>query len=88
MSMPSSSDEVATRQGSVPALSRSSMTTRSSRASEPWWARAISRGGSPRASASCAARSLSRSAMRSAARRLLTNTSVERCSRTRRSSSG
>src|SRR5215210_3328047 len=41
MSMPSSSDEVATRQGSSPALSCSSTTSRSSRASEPWWARAI-----------------------------------------------
>ncbi len=58
------------------------MTTRSSRASEPWWARAISRTSSPRCSASCPARSFSRSAMRSAARRLFTKTSVERCSRT------
>ena len=44
MSMPSSSDEVATRHGSSPALSSSSTTVRSSRASEPWWARAISSG--------------------------------------------
>ena len=42
MSIPSSSDEVATRHGSSPALSSSSTTVRSSRASEPWWARAIS----------------------------------------------
>ena len=88
MSMPSSSDDVATRHGRSPDLSWSSMTTRSSRASDPWWARAISRGLSPAASASWAARSLSRRAMRSAARRLLTNTSVERCSRTSCRSSG
>ena len=42
MSMPSSSDEVATRQGSWPDLSISSTTRRSSWASEPWWARATS----------------------------------------------
>jgi hypothetical protein len=42
MSMPSSSDEVATRQGRFPAFSSSSTTVRSSRASEPWCARAIS----------------------------------------------
>ena len=41
MSMPSSSELVATRQGSSPALSCSSTTSRSSRASEPWCARAI-----------------------------------------------
>ena len=41
MSMPSSSEDVATRHGSSPALSCSSTTSRSSRASEPWWARAI-----------------------------------------------
>ena len=46
MSMPSSSDEVATRHGSSPDLSRSSTTSRSSRASEPWWARAMSAGSS------------------------------------------
>ena len=39
--MPSSSELVATRQGSSPALSCSSTTSRSSRASEPWCARAI-----------------------------------------------
>ena len=42
MSMPSSSEDVATRHGSSPAFSSSSTTVRSSRASEPWWARAIS----------------------------------------------
>ena len=42
MSMPSSSEEVATRQGSWPDLSISSTTRRSSWESEPWWARAIS----------------------------------------------
>ena len=39
--MPSSSELVATRQGSSPDLRRSSTTRRSSRASEPWWARAM-----------------------------------------------
>ena len=42
MSMPSSSELVATRHGSSPAFSSSSTFVRSSRASEPWWARAIS----------------------------------------------
>ena len=46
MSMPSSSEEVATRQGSSPDLSSSSTSARSSWESEPWWARAISAGGS------------------------------------------
>ena len=41
MSMPSSSDDVATMHGSVPALSASSTSPRASRESEPWWARAI-----------------------------------------------
>ena len=40
MSMPSSSDDVATMHGSVPALSASSTSLRASRESEPWWARA------------------------------------------------
>ncbi len=44
MSIPSSSEEVATRQGSPPPFSSSSTLVRSSRASEPWWARAISSG--------------------------------------------
>ena len=69
MSMPSSRLEVATRHGIRPALSSSSISTRCSRASEPWWARAIS----------CSASSLRRIASRSARRRLLTNTIVERC---------
>ena len=52
MSMPSSSEEVATRQGSRPDLSSSSTLVRSSWASEPWWARAISGAGrSPSGSA-------------------------------------
>ncbi len=72
MSMPSSSDEVATRHGISPRFSSSSISTRCSRAIEPWWARAIS----------SSASSFSRSASRSASRRLLTNTIVERCSRT------
>ncbi len=42
MSMPSSSEEVATRQGSWPDFSISSTRVRSSWESEPWWARAIS----------------------------------------------
>ena len=42
MSIPSSSEEVATRQGSCPDFSSSSTTCRSSWAREPWWARAIS----------------------------------------------
>ena len=80
--------EVATRQGSSPALSISSTTVRSSRASEPWWARrsAARREASPSASAS--ARSFRRSARRSAPRRLLTKMIVERCARTSSSSSG
>ena len=78
MSMPSSSDEVATMQGSLPALSASSTSLRASRESEPWWARAT---GSP-------ASSLRRSARRSARRRLFTNTIVEWCACTSSSSSG
>ena len=42
MSIPSSRDDVATRHGSSPAFSISSTTSRSSRARDPWWARAIS----------------------------------------------
>ena len=57
MSMPSSSEEVATRHGSSPALSCSSTTIRSSRASEPWCARAIGAGGSIVATPSCSASS-------------------------------
>ena len=93
--------DVATRHGSSPAFSSSSTFVRSSRASEPWWARAISRARWPHAplrppeaaSSSSAARcasasSFRRSATRSAERRLLTKTIVELCSRTSASSSG
>ena len=45
MSMPSSRLDVATRHGMRPAFRSSSTSTRCSRASEPWWARAISRSG-------------------------------------------
>ena len=69
MSMPSSSDEVATRQGRSPDFRASSISTRASRLTEPWWARAIG----------SSASSFSRSASRSASRRLLTKTRVERC---------
>ena len=101
MSMPSSSEEVATRQGSSPDLSSSSTTARSSWERDPWWARAISAGplspffelpacsvaGSSSSSSSLCI-SLRRFAIRSDARRLLTKTMVELCSRTNRSSSG
>ena len=69
MSIPSSRLEVATRHGIRPAFRSSSISTRCSRASEPWWARAIS----------SSASSFSRTARRSASRRLLTKTIVERC---------
>ena len=72
MSIPSSSDEVATRHGIAPRLSSSSTSTRCSRDSDPWCARAIS----------FSASSFSRSASRSASRRLLTKTIVERCAST------
>ena len=78
MSIPSSSDEVATRHGILPAFRSSSIEDRCSRARLPWWARAISRSAS----------SFSRSASRSASRRLLTKTIVERCASTSASSSG
>ncbi len=78
MSIPSSSEDVATMHGRVPALSASSTSLRASRESEPWWARATGSSLS----------SLRRSASRSAMRRLLTNTIVERCVRTSSSSSG
>ncbi len=79
MSMPSSSDEVATRHGSSPAFSSSSTTVRSSRASEPWWARAISL-------ASAQLVQPQRQPLGAAA--ALTKMIVERCSRTSASSSG
>ena len=44
MSMPSSRLEVATTAGSRPALSASSISARSCRDTEPWWARATSAG--------------------------------------------
>ena len=71
MSMPSSRLEVATIAGRRPSLSASSIATRCSRAIEPWWARTSS---SP-------ASSLSRWASRSASRRLLQKTIVERWAR-------
>jgi hypothetical protein len=46
MSMPSSSDEVATTAGSRPDFSSSSTSARCSRDTEPWWARATT-GGAP-----------------------------------------
>ena len=78
MSMPSSSDDVATSAGSCPDFSSSSTSSRCSRAIEPWCERATG------ASAS----SFSRLATRSAERRLLTNTIVERCACTSSSSRG
>ena len=78
MSIPSSSEEVATRAGRRPALSASSISRRCSRAIEPWWARAIS---SPASSLRAAAR-------RSARRRLFTKRIVERCARTSSSRRG
>ncbi len=53
MSMPSSRLEVATTAGSWPALSASSISARSSRETEPWWARATS-AGAPAATPACA----------------------------------
>ncbi len=80
--------------GSWPDFSSSSTLSRSSRASEPWWARAISRSPAasrrgarlrfrlPPRSSSSAFISLSRLASRSAPRRLLTKMIVDVCSRT------
>ena len=83
MSMPSSSDEVATRRAAGRVLSWSSIT-------QPLLARERAVVGAARATAtgSSAASSLRRSARRSAERRLLTKMRVERCSRTSSSSSG
>ena len=98
MSMPSSSEEVATTALSVPSLSIRSVTARSSLDTEPWWARAMTgaaepavstdfiscagsrRVGAARDSGSCSAAhsSLSLLVSRSAVRRELTKTSVER----------
>ena len=44
MSMPSSSELVATSAGSLPAFSASSISSRCSRAIEPWWARQLDGG--------------------------------------------
>ena len=78
MSMPSSRLTVATSAGSLPALSASSISSRCSRAIDPWWARTRS---SP-------ASSLRRAASRSASRRELTKISVDVCCRMRSSSTG
>ena len=78
MSMPSSSDEVATSARSAPAFSRSSTSTRCGRAIDPWCERTSV---SP-------ASSFSAPASRSASRRLLTKISVERCARISSSSRG
>ena len=78
MSIPSSRLLVATRAGSLPALRASSISSRCSRATEPWWARTRS---SP-------ASSLRRAASRSASRRELTKISVDRCERMRSSRTG
>ena len=104
MSMPSSSELVATTAGSWPDFSASSMCLRSSRETLPWWARATT-GAAPVAIADCAmhlgrqpsaadprggaaastvsaraaAISLSRAQSRSASRRELAKTIVDRC---------
>jgi hypothetical protein len=78
MSIPSSSDEVATSALSAPALSRSSTSTRCGRAIEPWCERTSV---SPASSFSAPAR-------RSASRRLLTKIKVERWARINSSSRG
>ena len=72
MSMPSSSEAVATSTRSSPAFSRRSACRRCSLARLPWWAATAA---SPRRSDRCRA-------TRSASRRVLTNTSVVRRSRT------
>ncbi len=70
-SRPSSSDAVATAQRTWPRFSFSSARSRTGRASEPWWATTWS---SPsRCPRACATRST--------CRRVLTKTSVVRCSR-------
>ena len=107
MSMPSSSELVATTAGSSPALSSDSVRVRSARLIEPWCARArmvaACRVSMPTAVPDCAgtaaARSVAgsgtsspersaqtsfiRAVRRSAPRRELVNTSVDRCSATR-----
>ncbi len=81
MSMPSSRLEVATSPRSAPRFSWSSMTTRCSRASEPWWA-LTSSPASPTSTPSVSASSFSRAAIRSARRRALQKMIVERWART------
>ena len=71
MSMPSSSELVATTAGRRPALRSSSISVRCSRLTEPWWARA----------SSVSASSLRLAQSRSARRRELANTMVERWAR-------
>ena len=71
MSMPSSSEAVATRTVSEPALSRCSACRRRSRDRLPWW----------EATAPSPSRSASASAARSTRRRVLANTSVVRWAR-------
>ena len=78
MSMPSSSDEVATSARRPPLFRRSSISTRCARAIEPWC---------DRTSVSPAS-SLSAPASRSARRRLLTKISVDWCARISSSSRG
>ncbi len=95
MSMPSSSDEVATRPLSSPRFSWSSMKSRRSRLSEPWWAITSSWPGSGDVPVASAERftpsrcsSLSRVASRSARRRAFTKMMVDRCSWTSSSRRG
>ena len=97
MSMPSSMELVATTAGNRPAFRSSSMDRRRSFETDPWWARAITVSSRASAdwsdsSARCAAASLSRAVRRSASRRELTNTMVDRCvvmmSRTRSATAG
>ncbi len=78
MSMPSSSEEVATIARRRPSFNASSTSVRCSRASEPWCAR----------TRSSSASSFRRAARRSAIRRALTNTIVDRCARISSSSFG
>ncbi len=73
MSMPSSREAVATRARSRPAFSLCSASWRRAFERLPWW---VATRSSPRMWAR-------RAAMRSAMRRVLTNTSVVRCARTR-----
>ena len=71
MSIPNSKVEVATTAGNRPCFSASSICRRCSRETDPWWARAIS---SP-------ANSFNSAHNRSAKRRELANTMVERLAR-------